>query len=281
MLDIPNVDFTKSEEFPFISGDGYKVLCQYILDRYYYPDREMFSTGVNSNYIFVKTDYLQEFCNKNLPVLNKKKYYFNLITGNSDYPINGSDIHIKILNNKYLLQWYAQNAQFNHSKLKILPMGIENSVHLKKHNGIKGFLKEVYKRKLYLNINRKTLIRANYSLDNNKSERSKCQKLTGIQIDDKVSQYQFFINMLFTNFVISPEGNGMDCHRIWEALYCGCVPIIISHKWTQPFINNFPIIGIENWNSFRKENFTKDLYNCIMRDWDISKLEMSNFVKWW
>ena len=29
-------------------------------------------------------------------------------------------------------------------------------------------------------------------------------------------------------FVVAPRGNGWDTHRLWEALYLGCVPIVES-----------------------------------------------------
>ena len=29
-------------------------------------------------------------------------------------------------------------------------------------------------------------------------------------------------------FILSPSGAGPDCHRTWEALYMGCIPIVIS-----------------------------------------------------
>ena len=31
-------------------------------------------------------------------------------------------------------------------------------------------------------------------------------------------------------FIISPEGNGIDCHRHYEAILCGCIPIIEYNK---------------------------------------------------
>ena len=27
-------------------------------------------------------------------------------------------------------------------------------------------------------------------------------------------------------FALSPEGNGIDCHRTWECLYLGVIPIV-------------------------------------------------------
>ena len=33
---------------------------------------------------------------------------------------------------------------------------------------------------------------------------------------------------IYTNyaFIVSPHRNGLDCHRTWEALVLGCIPIV-------------------------------------------------------
>ena len=33
-------------------------------------------------------------------------------------------------------------------------------------------------------------------------------------------------DLLTSNFVLCPEGNGIDTHRVWEALYSGSIPIV-------------------------------------------------------
>lgn len=35
-------------------------------------------------------------------------------------------------------------------------------------------------------------------------------------------------HMTQMQFCASPHGNGLDCHRTWEALCLGCVPIVKS-----------------------------------------------------
>jgi hypothetical protein len=49
-----------------------------------------------------------------------------------------------------------------------------------------------------------------------------------------------------SQFVLSPPGNGADCHRTWEALYMGAVPIVLKKFW--PFQEiNLPVLIVEDW----------------------------------
>jgi len=48
-------------------------------------------------------------------------------------------------------------------------------------------------------------------------------------------------------FVLSPFGNGMDCHRTWEALLCGCIPIVRSSVFNELF-EGLPVLIVEKWS---------------------------------
>lgn len=53
-------------------------------------------------------------------------------------------------------------------------------------------------------------------------------------------------NMLDYAFVLSPFGNGMDCHRTWEALLCGCIPIVRSSVFDELF-EGLPVLIVDKW----------------------------------
>jgi hypothetical protein len=48
-----------------------------------------------------------------------------------------------------------------------------------------------------------------------------------------------------TLFVPSPAGNGLDCHRTWEALYLGCVPVVIKKEFCGD--ETWPVLVVDNW----------------------------------
>jgi hypothetical protein len=58
-----------------------------------------------------------------------------------------------------------------------------------------------------------------------------------------------FINELFEHqFVACPEGNGIDCHRVWEALYVCTCPIVKRNKVWERFSELFPIWIVDSWD---------------------------------
>jgi hypothetical protein len=53
-------------------------------------------------------------------------------------------------------------------------------------------------------------------------------------------------------FVVSPFGNGMDCHRTWEALLLGCIPIVRS-SGMDPMFEGLPVLIVDNWSEVTSE----------------------------
>lgn len=51
-------------------------------------------------------------------------------------------------------------------------------------------------------------------------------------------------------FVISPQGNGRDCHRTWEALYLGAVPVVTEGTLASSLTKDLPILVVSSWLEF-------------------------------
>jgi hypothetical protein len=50
-----------------------------------------------------------------------------------------------------------------------------------------------------------------------------------------------------SRFVLSPPGNGPDCHRTWESIYLGAIPIVKEEFW--PFLNfQLPVLLVSQWS---------------------------------
>lgn len=81
----------------------------------------------------------------------------------------------------------------------------------------------------------------------------------GIQ-NDFISYTQYIEGLKDYMFVISPEGNGIDTHRTYEALMAGCVPIVEADAnivskysglpvlYTYDYSEISPSYLLENWN---------------------------------
>ena len=48
-------------------------------------------------------------------------------------------------------------------------------------------------------------------------------------------------------FILSPPGAGIDCHRTWEALYCGTIPIVISSSINELY-EDLPVLTVSSWD---------------------------------
>ena len=52
-------------------------------------------------------------------------------------------------------------------------------------------------------------------------------------------------------FVLSPFGNGMDCHRTWETLCLGSIPIIRAHRFKELF-KDLPVLIVNEWHEINE-----------------------------
>jgi len=77
-------------------------------------------------------------------------------------------------------------------------------------------------------------------------------------------------------FVLSPHGAGLDCHRTWEALLLGCIPIVKAAKLNDLF-TDLPVIVVNDWREISpvllKESIQKlrqpnnGMNKLLMRYW--------------
>lgn len=59
--------------------------------------------------------------------------------------------------------------------------------------------------------------------------------------------YQDFVrNVRQHTYTISPRGNGLDCHRTWEALYLNSIPVTCGAKSLLSM--GAPIVNLDNWS---------------------------------
>jgi hypothetical protein len=195
-----------------------------------------------------------------ITILASKIHYFTndfiLITHNSDQNIVNNDISVnKIYNCSKLIKWYAQNLCFEHSKVFLLPIGIANNQW--EHGS--NFHKFYNTLAADTNLTKKAKnIYFFFEINTNKAKRTSCYNsiVKKIPFLNKISPYENFKRLSEYEYCICPEGNGVDTHRLWEALYLKCVPIVIN----SPFINlikkqfNLPMIILNSWDELDINN---------------------------
>ena len=61
-------------------------------------------------------------------------------------------------------------------------------------------------------------------------------------------------------YIISPHGNGLDCHRTYEAMCLGCIPVVRSSSLDLLY-KDMPIIILDKWDDFNIEELNKRSIN--------------------
>lgn len=192
----------------------------------------------NAKKIFVNTWTLNKFFKYIFPLL-ENEYVF--ISHNSDISFDNKCEHF--LNDKRVIKWYSQNIGINHPKLFSIPIGLGNQQY--PHGNI-SLLNSIILR----NHTKDNLVYKNFSIDTNQSERRVVDVITAknnINMYASVPQNIYFEHLARSKFVINPKGNGPDCHRVWECLYLGAIPILVEHISFSQF-KHLPILFIQDWN---------------------------------
>ena len=70
-----------------------------------------------------------------------------------------------------------------------------------------------------------------------------------------------------SKFTISPPGAGIDCHRIWESVAVGTVPIV-ENCHNISFYEDMPILIIENWDEVQEEHLNEQYDKIINKSKD-------------
>ena len=86
---------------------------------------------------------------------------------------------------------------------------------------------------------------------------------------------QYLQDLYDSMFVLCPQGNGIDTVRLWEALYCRAIPIVIRHRALKEF-QDLPILWINEWSEVLDLEHLQREYQRIMNtDWNLEKLKVS------
>jgi hypothetical protein len=78
-------------------------------------------------------------------------------------------------------------------------------------------------------------------------------------------------------FVISPEGNGIDCHRHYEALLAGCIPIIEENEMIKEKYKGCPILYTKDYSEINNEYLENKYKIMIDTEYDFSCLLLSSY----
>ena len=81
------------------------------------------------------------------------------------------------------------------------------------------------------------------------------------------------------SFVICPEGNGVDTHRIWETLYMGGIPIILGNPIIDSLVSDLPVLRLSRWNELSSNQVLEEYWEHVNKSqFDYKKLYLSYWL---
>ena len=78
-------------------------------------------------------------------------------------------------------------------------------------------------------------------------------------------------------FVISPHGNGLDCHRTWEALCLGCIPIVKTSN-IDTLYHDLPVLILKDWSMLTLELLERTIDEFKNRNFNYEKLTLQYWI---
>lgn len=289
----------------FVSTRGIAKNCDVypkpIIPDTYRIDLRDYAKIKNNDVVYVITTTLLQFVKIILPQLENNNIKIKLVTGSSDvgapYEISARTRTnlLEILTKSHsIIHWFCQNYDSKEEILNIIPIPIGLDYHTLYQNGLNhewgsyatpvqqetildsvennsnDFEDRINKSFSFfhffmLNRHDKDRHKANYVLDNKQENDFMEKKMNRTETWKLCSQYKY---------IISPHGNGLDCHRTYEAMCLGCIPVVRSSSLDLLY-KDMPIIILDKWDDFNIEELNK-------RSISINKISKEKiYLKYW
>lgn len=242
--------------------------------------------------LYIKTDKIINFCN----IMYSLPCKVVLVVGSSDYTMP-TDLFENIEHFSYfincpnIIHFFMENLVISHPKITHLPIGLDYHTLSKGSMEWGQQITPLQQENMIENINRTSLpfwereIKAYSNFHFRMDTKYAGDRLEAInEVPRELVYYEpVFVGRIDTwnkqrtfAFVLSPHGNGLDCHRTWEALVLGCIPIVKTSP-IDPLYTDLPVLIVENWRDVTAELLEKTVNEFKTREFKMEKLTL----KYW
>lgn len=252
---------------PYISGDGFRKMADHIFEE----DRVINAERVKyKEVVFVQASKLKEYFEHFHPKISAP---YLLLSHNADDNI--TEEYIQYIDDKIIV-WFAQNLCCHHEKLLPLPIGLENKYYY--NNGVVSR----FKKEMHSPTPKKNKIMLGFSFHTNEEIRKPVHEVLKdnpfcIDLKKKMPNKEYLDIFKECKFVVSPDGNGIDCHRTWEAMYLGIVPVLRRSPFSENF-SEYPLWLVDDWDELNSwdEKFLEKTYEDVCK-----KSDEALYLKTW
>ena len=240
--------FIELADFVYVPNDIDKD-CNPLVNTFHYGSLK------ERNIVYTHTMYAKQL----FDVIRKISNKFIIVTHNCDEIVDDTfDIPYN------MIKWYTQTVNVNHPKIQSIPIGLENNKWFKLLDKKGKMARKLTEKKKFKNI-----VYLNVNINTNPQERVPVYQYLKdkywVTVEKKVNGQDFesYIDNIYNHkYVVCPQGNGIDTHRLWETLYMRSVPIVKKdiNSW---FYNDLPILYVNAWQDMNEKllNDMWPLYN--------------------
>jgi len=241
--------------------------------------------GADNVVIYVNSDYIREFANVALP------YTFILVSGFSDHTMPNDyfvvDEFNRFINNPRMLHWHVANAHIVHPKISQIPIGIDYHTLTNKSWYWGPQMPPIQQEAQLIRINsvnHQRLVKCystfHFASYGDKFGTSRNDIVKQIPTDlvyyepVQITREATWVNQSHYAFVISPHGNGLDCHRTWEALALGCI-VIVKTSSLDCLYKDLPVLILNEWTELNQALLDLTLTEFKDKQFNLDKITLA------
>ena len=249
---------------PWLSGDGLRSCCPHVFD----PARRARLGRVQpGEAIFVQPEFLGIFQRELLPAIGVP---FVLVSANSDADAPGA--HAQLLEDRRVLAWFANNVTSAHPKLQPVPIGL---VDRERHRAALETARAA------VPTARDLWLLAAFATETHPERaevRARLAGEPGVQFPSRLAPEEYFRLLTRSRFVLSPRGAGLDCHRTWEALLCGAIPVVRTSP-LDSLLEELPVLIVRDWSEVTRARLTQAEPDLRRRGWDLPIMQLGTWAQ--
>jgi hypothetical protein len=231
-----------------------------------------FSKCTNGSTIYICNSAIQHFLTVILPYLPFK---IILVSGDSDSTcwediFSSYKEFLNFIENDKIIHWFSQNCIAKHAKISQIPIGLDYHTMSNNHpkwgpklnpieqeNVLQNIInnpfvsKPFWEREIKCYSNFHFFMTTKHGYDRNNAFNNIPKQLVYYESSHILREDTWKKQDQYA-FVISPHGGGLDCHRTWEALVLGCIPIVKT-SGLDSLYTDLPVLIVKEWTDINEE----------------------------